>query len=66
MIRTISLFLLLLVSVRSFAATHTWLGTVSDKVSEAANWSGGSPVGDPAAVLVFPAETARRAVTNDV
>jgi hypothetical protein len=55
-----------LAAVPSFASTHVWLGTTSDRISEPSNWSGGSPVGDPDARLLFSADAAQFHVTNDV
>ncbi|HEX8253346.1 MAG TPA: Calx-beta domain-containing protein, partial [Thermoanaerobaculia bacterium] len=81
MIRTISRFLFsasapraalaavllaFVVAVPASAATHTWLGTVSDRVSDPENWSGGSPAGDPEATIVFPLFAVRFDVVNDV
>ena len=60
------LLVILLAAVRAFGATHTWIGTISDKISESGNWSGGSPVGDAEAVLVFGTNGVRKAVVNDV
>jgi len=50
----------------AFAATYVWNGAVSDRFSDAANWSGGSPATDPQAELAFPAAAARKTVTNDL
>lgn len=57
---------LLLFALPSFAATHTWIGAVSNKISEPLNWSGGSPVGDDNADLLFAGEAATYNVINDV
>jgi autotransporter-associated beta strand protein len=49
-------------------ATHVWSGAVSELWSDYHNWSsGGSPVGDLAPILVFPAgsEVARFTSKND-
>ena len=46
-------------------ATHTWTGTVSSSWSNNANWTGGTPAGDPSADLVFPATT-RLTSTDDI
>jgi len=45
---------------------HVWTGAASDRFSEAANWRGGSPAGDAAAELSFPAGVTRVAVMNDL
>jgi len=42
---TLALFLAL-AAFRAQSATHVWLGTASNRISTAENWSGGSPVGD--------------------
>src|SRR5262249_10655735 len=56
-------------------ATHVWRGgidpfalpEVNTRWSVAANWaSGGSPAGDPNAVLVFPTNAVRFASVNDL
>ena len=36
------------------AATHTWTGAVNSLWSVNANWTGGTPAGDPDADLIFP------------
>ncbi|HEX3111203.1 MAG TPA: hypothetical protein VHU41_19020, partial [Thermoanaerobaculia bacterium] len=46
-------------------ATHVWTGATDDHFSNAANWSGGSPAGDPAAAISFPASS-RLTATNDL
>jgi Calx-beta domain/Bacterial Ig-like domain (group 3) len=62
----VCLFVLLGICVPGFGATHTWLGTSSNLVSDAANWSGGSPAGDLDANIVFSNDAVRKAVVNDV
>lgn len=47
-------------------ATHTWTGATSALWSDPTNWNGGSPAGDPNAVLVFPAGAANLSNTNDL
>jgi autotransporter-associated beta strand protein len=51
---------------RLVPATHTWTGATSGLWSVGANWTGGSPAGDPNAVLVFPGGAANLANTNDL
>lgn len=60
------LMMAMLAAAPALAATHTWFGTTSDRISDPSNWSGGSPVGDADAVLVFPPEAERFHVVNDV
>src|ERR1051326_9007061 len=57
---------LLLFALPSLGATHTWIGAVSNKISDPSNWSGGSPVGDDNADLIFAGEAATYNVINDV
>ena len=65
--KVLPLLLTLAVCLPASAATHTWIGAASNRMSDAANWSGGSPVGDPDAQLRFPAqEASRKDVINDV
>jgi hypothetical protein len=65
-LRSVSLLLVcLFVSAPAFAASHIWTGVSDDHFSNAANWIGGSPAGDAAAALSFPA-TGRPAATNDL
>jgi hypothetical protein len=67
MLRALSLSVLaLLVAPAAFPALHVWLGTANNRVSDPANWSGGSPVNDPEAVLEFPFDAERLSVFNDV
>lgn len=47
------------------ADVHVWTGAATDRFSDPANWTGGSPAGDPAADLSFPAGS-RLAVLNDI
>ncbi|MDQ3282112.1 MAG: hypothetical protein M3Q69_11950, partial [Acidobacteriota bacterium] len=47
------------------AATHVWTGDASNRFSDAANWRGGSPEGDPEAELVFP-DAVRQSLVNDL
>lgn len=47
------------------AATHTWTGAASSLWSNNANWTGGTPAGDPDADLVFP-DVANKTVVNDI
>lgn len=56
----------MIATVPVHAAVHLWTGATSDRFSDASNWLGGSPAGDPAAELVFPPGAVRLAVTNDV
>ncbi|HEU4888246.1 MAG TPA: Calx-beta domain-containing protein [Thermoanaerobaculia bacterium] len=65
-LRSLCLLASLVLSAPLLASTHTWLGTSSERISDPRNWSGGSPVGDAEATLVFPSDAARFAVTNDV
>lgn len=65
-IRFVPLFLLLSVCAPAFAATHTWLGTVSNVVSDPGNWEGGVPTDDPEARIVFSGNAVRTEVLNDV
>lgn len=60
------LSLALLCAVRSFAATHTFVGTASDKLSDPDNWIGGSPAGDPNATIVFASKAVRSSAVNDI
>jgi len=46
-------------------ATHTWTGAASSLWSNNANWTGGTPAGDPDADLVFPSTT-HLVSTNDI
>lgn len=64
--KTLVALLLSVMAFRADAAVHVWTGAASNLVSNAANWRGGSPAGDPAAELIFPFGAARIAVTNDV
>ena len=48
------------------AATHIWTGASSDRLSDAANWTNGSPAGDPAADVELPPFAARKTIVNDV
>src|SRR5947207_1993128 len=57
---------LLAFALPAFASTHHWFGTTSNRISDPANWSGGSPAGDPDAELVFDSDGVRREVYNDV
>src|SRR5579884_1836570 len=46
---------------RLVPAVHVWQGAVSPNWSDAGNWiSGGSPVGDHSATVVFPATNVAR------
>ncbi|HLJ94968.1 MAG TPA: Ig-like domain repeat protein [Gemmataceae bacterium] len=47
-------------------ATHTWTGATSNLWSAGTNWSGGSPAGDPTAVLIFPGGAANLTNSNDL
>ncbi len=47
-------------------AVHTWTGAAGALWSDAANWDGGSPAGDPEAELVFPNTAANRTNVNDL
>jgi len=58
-------FLSLLLPVSLSAATHTWTGAVSSSWSNNANWTGGTPAGDPAADLMFP-PTNQLVSTDDI
>jgi len=65
-LRSLSLFVLcLLASLPGLAATHVWTGATDDHFSNASNWIGGSPAGDAAAAISFPA-TSRATATNDL
>lgn len=65
-LRSVSLSVLcLLASLPALAATHVWTGAADSRFSNAANWIGGSPAGDAAAELSFPA-TSRATATNDL
>ena len=65
--REIRTFLVLLcLALPAQAAVHVWTGAASDRFSDAGNWRGGSPAGDAAAELSFPAGVARLAATNDL
>src|SRR2546423_159019 len=67
MSRPLLLFLASLsAAVPAFASKHTWLGTSTNRFSDAANWSGGSPVDDSDAELVFDHDAARFYVVNDI
>src|SRR4030095_8869156 len=46
--------------------THTWTGAVNSLWSNNGNWTGGTPAGDPAADLVFPAGPAQLVSTDDI
>src|SRR5262245_41444283 len=46
-------------------AIHIWTGNVSSSWSNALNWDGGSPAGDPNAVLIFPSNAQRFISTNN-
>jgi autotransporter-associated beta strand protein len=46
-------------------AIHIWTGNVSSSWSNALNWDGGSPAGDPNAVLIFPSAATRFTSTNN-
>lgn len=48
------------------AATHVWNGSASDRFSDAANWTGGSPAGDAEAELLFASTTGSRLPQNDI
>jgi hypothetical protein len=48
------------------AATHTWTGAVNNLWSVNGNWTGGSPIGDPNADLVFPSGAANLSTSNDI
>jgi hypothetical protein len=61
--RTLGIVSGLLIPALLPAATHAWTGTVSSLWSDNANWTGGTPAGDPAADLVFPSSS--RLVTTD-
>jgi hypothetical protein len=65
-LRRALLLVLSLAASSASAATHVWFGTASDRFSDAANWSGGSPIGDAQADLLFAATTASRSPRNDV
>lgn len=64
--KTLIALLLTFAALPADAATHIWTGTASSLFSDASNWRGGSPAGDPAADLSFPAGVARLTATNDV
>jgi autotransporter-associated beta strand protein len=66
MSKTLVALLLLLATLRVDAATHIWTGAASSLFSDPANWRGGSPAGDAAADLSFPAGAARLTATNDL
>ena len=55
--RSIGVVCALLFPALLSAATHTWTGAVSSFWSNNANWTGGTPAGDPAADLVFPSSS---------
>jgi autotransporter-associated beta strand protein len=50
---------------RRTPATHTWTGAVSQYWTSVGNWSGGTPLGDPSADLIFPTSGSRAATTDD-
>jgi autotransporter-associated beta strand protein len=51
---------------RLVPTVHTWNGAGATNLwSDAGNWSGGTPAGDPAAILIFPS-AARPTNTNDL
>jgi len=50
---------------RLVPATHIWTGQVSDRWSDQGNWTGGTPAGDPSAVLQFPASAANHVNNNN-
>jgi len=57
----------LALSSRAAAATHTWNGAAGNLWSLPSSWTGGAPsAAEPNVVLVFPAETANRNMTNDI
>src|SRR5687767_5964980 len=58
--------LLMIATVPVHAAVHIWTGATSDVFSEASNWRGGSPAGDPDAELVFAPSATRLAIRNDL
>jgi autotransporter-associated beta strand protein len=63
------LALLSLISLLAFnaaGAVHVWTGASSDRVSDAANWRGGSPAGDAQAELSFPTTSLHLDVVNDL
>lgn len=49
----------------AFAATHTWSGAADNNWSNAGNWSGGSPSGDPTAAVMFPSSGVTRFASNN-
>lgn len=51
-------------AVSSFGNTHVWTGDASYRFSDAANWTGGSPAGDPDADLSFPSMGRRRTIND--
>jgi Calx-beta domain/Bacterial Ig-like domain (group 3)/IPT/TIG domain len=59
------LVLCLFASLTALGATHVWTGASDDHFSNASNWLGGSPAGDAAASISFPA-TSRTTATNDL
>jgi autotransporter-associated beta strand protein len=63
--RSFPWLVLLLSAVPAFAASHVWTGAEDDRFSNASNWIGGSPAGDAAAEVSFPASSRPRA-TNDL
>ncbi|HJW94370.1 MAG TPA: Calx-beta domain-containing protein, partial [Thermoanaerobaculia bacterium] len=50
----------------ALAATHVWHGTVDNRFSTAANWTGGPPADDPQADLRFTNDAARTTIYNDI
>lgn len=47
-------------------AVHTWTGAVNNSWSDARNWNGGSPAGDPTPHLVFGSGATRQTSTNNL
>lgn len=62
----IGVLLTALVVSSTSAATHVWTGAVSDRFSDSANWTGGSPAGDRDAELLFVSNTGSRTPLNDI
>jgi len=67
MLRSIVLSLCVaLAALPALASTHVWLGTANNRISDPANWGGGSPLNDPDAEIVFDGWAAHYDVFNDV
>lgn len=60
----VALFLLAAPPARG--EVHTWTGASGSLWSDPGNWTGGPPVGDANAVLVFPADAILKTSTDDL